>query len=194
MAKERYKEVLTTGDVARICQVAPRTVAKWFDGGQLRGYRIPGSKDRRIPLNQLTRFMKAHGMPLEGLDTGHVRVLLLDPEPEFAAFLRDTLQAEGKYLVDLAATTFEAGVFAQRSPPQVMVVDVSMPGLQPRKLCQFLRSSEDFQHVKLIAVSGALTPGQGEAHLQSGFDAYLPKPFDVRQLTQTVDAVTAAAT
>ena len=50
------KNVLTTGDVAKICNVAPRTVSKWFDSGKLRGYRIPGSKDRRIPLNELIRF------------------------------------------------------------------------------------------------------------------------------------------
>ena len=37
------KEVLTTGEVAKICNVAPRTVSKWFDSGSLKGYRIPGS-------------------------------------------------------------------------------------------------------------------------------------------------------
>ena len=42
------KEVLTTGEVAKICNVAARTVSKWFDSGQIEGYRIPGSKDRRI--------------------------------------------------------------------------------------------------------------------------------------------------
>ena len=60
----KLKDVLTTGEVAKICNVAPRTVSKWFDSGALRGYRIPGSKDRRIPINQLIRFMKQHGMPL----------------------------------------------------------------------------------------------------------------------------------
>ena len=64
------QNVLTTGQVAKICNVAPRTVSKWFDSGRLRGYRIPGSKDRRIPLEQLVRFMKAHHMPLNGLDGG----------------------------------------------------------------------------------------------------------------------------
>src|SRR6478736_2719268 len=53
----KVKDVLTTGEVAKICNVAPRTVSKWFDSGALHGYRIPGSKDRRIPLNQLIRFM-----------------------------------------------------------------------------------------------------------------------------------------
>src|SRR6266700_792671 len=62
----KVKDVLTTGEVAKICNVAPRTVSKWFDSGALHGYRIPGSKDRRIPLNQLIRFMKQHGMPLNG--------------------------------------------------------------------------------------------------------------------------------
>ena len=64
MSATKVKDVLTTGEVAKICNVAPRTVSKWFDSGALHGYRIPGSKDRRIPLNQLIRFMKQHGMPL----------------------------------------------------------------------------------------------------------------------------------
>ena len=61
------KNVLTTGEVARICNVAPRTVSKWFDNGQLKGYRIPGSKDRRIPVSELIRFMKVHNMPTNTL-------------------------------------------------------------------------------------------------------------------------------
>ena len=52
------KKVFTTGQVAKICKVAPRTVSKWFDSGRLKGYRIPGSQDRRIPREQLIRFLK----------------------------------------------------------------------------------------------------------------------------------------
>ena len=50
------KDVLTTGEVAKICNVAARTVSKWFDSGQIEGYRIPGSKDRRIPVQALDEF------------------------------------------------------------------------------------------------------------------------------------------
>ena len=57
-------KVLTTGDVARICHVAPRTVHKWFDTGLLKGYRIPGSRDRRIPIAELKWFMEANNMPM----------------------------------------------------------------------------------------------------------------------------------
>ncbi len=71
------KDVLTTGEVAKICNVASRTVSKWFDSGQLRGYRIPGSKDRRIPVSSLVKFMKSHGIPMDGLMSGSTRVLPL---------------------------------------------------------------------------------------------------------------------
>ena len=62
------KTIFTTGQVAKICKVAPRTVSKWFDSGRLRGYRIPGSQDRRIPREHLIRFLKEHGMPLGELE------------------------------------------------------------------------------------------------------------------------------
>ena len=76
------KDVLTTGEVAKICNVAPRTVSKWFDTGQLKGYRIPGSKDRRIPVSQLVRFMKEHGIPFDGVAGGKTRILVVDDESE----------------------------------------------------------------------------------------------------------------
>lgn len=62
------KEILTTGQIAKICKVAPRTVSKWFDSGRLKGYRVPGSQDRRIPKSYLIDFLVAHNMPLCGLD------------------------------------------------------------------------------------------------------------------------------
>src|SRR5437868_4419821 len=85
----RNKDVLTTGEVARICKVAPRTVTKWFDSGQLRGYRIPGSKDRRIPVTQLIRFMRQNNMPLDGMmNFTKTRILIVDDEAEIVDMLR----------------------------------------------------------------------------------------------------------
>ena len=60
-------EVFTTGQVAKVCHVAPRTVSKWFDSGCLQGYRIPGSRDRRIPRASLLMFLRQHSMPTDGL-------------------------------------------------------------------------------------------------------------------------------
>ena len=78
------KKVFTTGQVAKICKVAPRTVSKWFDSGRLKGYRIPGSQDRRIPREQLIRFLKDHNMPLGDLEEEELhKVLLIGTEKLF---------------------------------------------------------------------------------------------------------------
>lgn len=61
------KKVYTTGQVAKVCKVAPRTVSKWFDSGKLKGYRIPGSQDRRIPAANLLAFLQQHGMPTDAM-------------------------------------------------------------------------------------------------------------------------------
>src|SRR4030042_7126460 len=95
------KNVLTTGDVAKICNVAPRTVSKWFDNGQLKGYRIPGSKDRRIPLSELLRFMKVHNMPTAGLAAGKIRVLIADSNQTTAMALSDSLKSRADYEVQI---------------------------------------------------------------------------------------------
>ena len=105
------KEVLTTGEVAKICHVAPRTVSKWFDTGQLRGYRIPGSRDRRIPIEQLVAFMRAHGLPLGGLDGGACRLLIVDPDA--SEELCQTLNASGRYQTRRAENGFVAGILAE---------------------------------------------------------------------------------
>src|SRR6476469_6950484 len=122
----KVKDVLTTGEVAKICNVAPRTVSKWFDSGALRGYRIPGSKDRRIPINQLIRFMKQHGMPLNGLMTGCTRILIVDDEQDIVEVLEKILEDEAKYEVEVAKGGFAAGVTAERFRPHVMLVDLHL--------------------------------------------------------------------
>jgi uncharacterized protein (TIGR02996 family)/excisionase family DNA binding protein len=56
------RQVFTTGQVAKMCNVSQRTIRHWFDAGRLRGYRIPGTQDRRIPREQLICFLREHGM------------------------------------------------------------------------------------------------------------------------------------
>jgi excisionase family DNA binding protein len=183
----RPKDVLTTGDVARICNVAPRTVSKWFDTGKLRGYRIPGSKDRRIPLQQLVRFMKMHGIPLNGLETGAARVLIAESDPSLADLLAQALAVEAGYEVQVARCAFEAGAIAGVFKPHVMFLDVEMPGLSGREALRAIRGQPDLAFTRLVALAGALREGEVEAIRQQGFDAVLVKPFEVSQAVRTIE-------
>jgi excisionase family DNA binding protein len=182
------KTVLTTGEVAKICNVAPRTVSKWFDTGQLRGYRIPGSKDRRIPLDHLVRFMRAHGIPLNGLDSGRKRILLLDADTALCKAIASALGQNGEYEVAAAASALEAGALAQTLRPQVMIIDVSLPDVSPPGVVRFFQCQEDLAAVALIATARELTEAQGLTLVQQGFASWLCKPFDLASLRRTIEA------
>ncbi|HEX2972575.1 MAG TPA: response regulator [Tepidisphaeraceae bacterium] len=183
----KMKDVLTTGEVAKICNVAPRTVSKWFDSGALRGYRIPGSKDRRIPLSQLIRFMKQHNMPLNGLMTGATRVLIVDDEQDIVEVLEKILEDEAKYEVEVAKGGFAAGVIAERFRPHVMLVDMHLADIDGQEVARQVKANSDLQLTKVVAMSGKMTEDEAKGLLANGFDGFLHKPFHVRQVIEAIE-------
>lgn len=184
------KDVLTTGEVAKVCNVAPRTVSKWFDSGQLKGYRIPGSKDRRIPVAQLVKFMKAHGIPLDGLSTGQIRVLVVDGDADVVSTLGRLMGEQTEYEVKTATDAFEAGVLCGQFKPHVMLMDLHISGGEARAVADLVRSNDDLQLTKIIAMSGKLTDGQASTLRRQGFDGFLKKPFQFRQVIDVIEQAT----
>jgi len=192
MPSMKLKDVLTTGEVAKICNVAPRTVSKWFDSGQLPGYRIPGSKDRRIPLNQLIKFMKAHNMPLDGLMTGSTRVLIVDNEADIVEVIEKVLEDEVKYEVEVARSGFTAGISAEKFRPHVILIDLHLKDLDAREVVKMVKANPDLQLTKVIGMSGKLSDSEVKLLSQSGFDGFLRKPFHVRQVINAIEVATTA--
>ena len=185
------KDVLTTGEVAKICNVASRTVSKWFDSGQLRGYRIPGSKDRRIPVSSLTKFMKNHGIPMDGLMSGATRVLIVDDEEEVVQTLQSILAEQTNYEIRTARSAFAAGIECDRFRPHVMLLDIHLAGCDGRGICLTIKHNDDLQITRVIATSGKVTDGQAAQLLHQGFDSALRKPFSVRQVIDAIEGANA---
>ncbi len=186
----RQKDILTTGEVAKICNVAPRTVSKWFDSGQLKGYRIPGSKDRRIPMNALVKFMKDHHIPMDGIQSGQTRVLIVDDESEIVEVLEKVLGEQANYQVHTAHSGFSAGIECEKLRPHVLLLDMHLSDVRGEDVLKFIRSNDDLSITKVIAMSGKLTDGQANHLMNNGFDGYLKKPFHVRQVIQSIEDAT----
>ena len=138
-------KVFTTGQVAKICKVAPRTVSKWFDSGRLKGYRIPGSQDRRIPREYLIKFLKEHGMPLGDLeDEAMAKVLLVGQDQVLIENLKKHLPLERSFKIQIAASGFEAGIQAESFHPDCIVVDYSIGRIDAQQICQNLRRNTEY--------------------------------------------------
>ncbi len=185
------KNVLTTGDVAKICNVAPRTVSKWFDNGQLKGYRIPGSKDRRIPLGELLRFMKAHNMPTTALAAGKIRIIIIDSNENTASALADALRTKTDYEVQTVRTTFEAGAALQKFAPHVLLISLLAQGIDATAICKSIRANEDLQTIKIIAIANQLSDSESAALLRKGFDGYVSYTAAPIELIRKIEQTTA---
>ena len=189
MAKGR--NVLTTGEVARICNVAPRTVSKWFDSGQLKGYRIPGSKDRRIPVSELVRFMKAHNMPATLLPVSKTRVLIVDSNTSSSSAIAESLRNNGNYEVKTVNNNVEAGMVAQKFMPHVLLINLLAKDIAAMEICRGIRANEDLQTIKVIAIAHRLSSSESAALLQKGFDGYVPDSGDADEVINEIEKATA---
>ena len=185
------KNVLTTGDVAKICHVAPRTVSKWFDNGQLKGYRIPGSKDRRIPVSELLRFMKVHNMPTSGIAVGKLRVLIADSNEPAAISLAESLKNKADYDVQIVRSNFETGAVIEKFAPHVLLISLLSNGIDANDVCRWIRSNEEAQTIKIVALVNNLSDYEAAALMQKGYDGYVSYSDDVIEVVKRIEEVTA---
>ncbi len=174
--------VLTTGQVARICRVAPRTVSKWFDRGQLTGYKIPGSRDRRIPVRQLVSFMKEHGMPTDELEAATSLTLLIAGPGTRTDDIASAIS--GRTDVARAATLFEAGCIVERQRPSAIVIDVETFGGQIAQCIAAVRANAN--HARIITVGAA----PASETLAAG-DVHIDDPADTTRLLNAISGTTA---
>jgi len=184
------KNVLTTGDVAKICNVAPRTVSKWFDSGQLRGYRIPGSKDRRIPVTELVKFMKVNNIPATALAVGKIRVLLVDSDGRSSSELAENLQQKADYDVQIAQTNFQTGAAILKFSPHVVLINLLAENIDAENICKNIHADEDLQAVRLVAIANRLTDSEAEALLQKGFDGYISDAANLDEIIKKIEEAT----
>lgn len=176
-------EVFTTGQVARICKVATRTVSKWFDSGRLKGFRIPGSNDRRIPRENLISFLKEHCMPLDALsDQVKAKALIVSHDHVLIKNIEREFLSDSSFKVMAAASGFDAGIQTGSFRPDCIIVDFSIGRTEALQICQNLRRS-----IKLTAVIViALLPNDGGSTTfdRSSIHETFKKPFDTALLAE----------
>lgn len=182
----RKKDVLTTGQVAQLCKVAPRTVTKWFDSGQLRGYRIPGSKDRRIPLNELVRFMKEHDIPMQELEKGKIRILVIDSRVDCAGNLAEQLQTRGSFEVHCAHNSFDAGLMAQKISPNIILIDLMSSRIDVQSIRNYVRMNPDLSDCFLIAMANGLSEKEAQNLKNQGFDDVVTSTSNINTLLASI--------
>jgi CheY-like chemotaxis protein len=180
------KAVYTTGDVAEVCDLSQQTVIRCFDTGQLQGYRVPGSKFRRIPHESLVKFMKENDLPLERIAGDIIRVLVVDDDPHIIELFMDVLQSDGRFEIATAQTGYEAGVLTQSFRPNVVVLDYMLPDINGNVVCRTIRENPQLAHIKILIISGVVNPADIEQLKKLGADEFIKKPFNIDQVIKRI--------
>lgn len=176
------KSVYTTGEVAQICRVSQQTVIRCFDSGRLKGFRVPGSRFRRIPRDALVQFMKENGIPLDNLESGKKRVLIVDDDQAIVDMLVELLERDGRFEVKTASTGYDAGLATHEFRPDLVILDFKLPDINGNVVCRTLRGNPNFEHVRIIIISGVVDRDEIDELLAAGADDFLQKPFQINEL------------
>lgn len=176
------KTVFTTGEAAKICKVSQQTIIRCFDSGQLKGFRVPGSRFRRIPRDLLFKFMKENGIPTDALESGKRKALIVDDDEELVELIRDALEADGRFEVRAVNNGFDAGMMVKEYHPDVIVLDVMLPDINGKEVCQRVRSDSALDDVKIVCISGMVEQDKVDDLMASGANTFLQKPFEVDRL------------
>jgi len=183
------KDLFTTGEVAEICKISQQTVIRCFDSGRLEGFRVPGSKFRRIPRQNLINFMNENNIALDGLDSGKRKVLIVDDDAEIIELMVDILARDGRFETKTASSGYEAGVSTQQFRPDLILLDYMLPDINGNVVCRTIRKNPDFGGIKIIIVSGVVKQEEIDQLLKSGAQGFIKKPFDITQLTEKITSV-----
>ena len=178
----RMKTVFTTGEAAKICKVSQQTIIRCFDNGQLKGFRVPGSKFRRIPREALYKFMKDNGIPTDALESGKRKVLLVDDDAELVELMTKVLEEDGRFEVKIASNGFDAGMMVKDYRPDIIVLDVMLPDINGKEVCQRVRADPTLEDVRILCISGMIEEDKIQELKLSGADDFLHKPFVIDEL------------
>ena len=183
------KELYTTGEAADICSLSQQTIIRCFDSGRLRGFRIPGSRFRKIPRDNLLKFMKENSIPMQSLPTGKKRLLIVDDDSEIVELMTDVLGRDGRFDIKTASTGYDAGIMTQKFNPDLILLDYMLPDVNGNIVCKTIKENPEFSNTRIIIISGVINQIEIDDLLKSGAEAFVKKPFSITELIDKIAAI-----
>lgn len=205
MQEKPSTRFLTSVEVASACGVSTRTVSNWIRDGAIPAHRTVGGHGR-VAVDDLRRFLVARGMPVPPDLGGDLpapappagaapapeprrrRVLLIDDDETLLQVVREFLTSSG-YEVETARHGFLAGYLAGHHRPDVILLDIMMPGLDGYEVLSLMRRRPEARGIPVIACTSLKGPDVEARIRGAGFHAYVRKPIDFRALLQLLEGI-----
>ncbi len=180
---------LSTFAIAQMLHVDPGSVANWIDQNLLKAHRTPGGH-RRVAVEDLVAFLREHRMPIPpDLETKPACILIVDDEPSITQFIARAVRAAlPEAEVTEAHDGFKAGTIIATLKPDVVLLDLRMPGMDGYEVCRLIKSQEATKQAEVIAMTAYPSPENEQRVLECGARICISKPLDIEQLLKEVRA------
>ncbi len=175
---------LGVGQAAQICRVTPRTINNWIRAGKLKAYATPGGHFRIWP-SDLRKFLEAHNMDIDfGFgEKRPKRILIIDDDDAYAEMIREVLRDKIEDSeVTISHDGYEALILFGEFKPGLVILDLMMPGIDGFKVLELIAGRKVDYPVKVLVLSGNLSPAFIERLKRSRADHWLSKPVSVADL------------
>lgn len=185
MLEKAGRDFLTIPEAAQFCAVGRITLWRWVKSGYLEASVTLGGH-HRILKEDLESFLINNGMyPLAKKYFLKDKILIVDDDPVVREVLTETLSAN-KYQTEVAANGFEAGIKIMQFKPDLLILDLIMPGMDGFEVCKLIKKDPAISHIKILVLTGYPTDENVERVTESGADDFLGKPVDTDTLLRHI--------
>jgi CheY-like chemotaxis protein len=179
MEKSAIKSIYTTHDLSRLLHVNPRSVINWIEQDLLQSFRTPGGH-RRVRHEDLLAFLRKHKIPMPAaLSSGAFSILVVEDDEDVSKMIQTFLLEQNGYKVNSAADGITALLAVGRDRPDLLILDVKIPGVDGVEVCRQIKADPKSQ-TAIIAISGQTD--SADRVIKAGADAFLSKPLDLEAL------------
>lgn len=187
MAHPKNRPYMTSHQVAKMFMVTPVTVRQWVQKGLLKGMSTAGGH-LRFTMQQIELFARKRGLTMLPQESGTtLRLLIVDDDVAHCQVIKDLLLDVATDIeIETAHDGFEAGWKAQVFKPEVVLLDLMMPGLDGYEVCRWLKSSPVTNHIRIIAMTGFKSKRNVERIIAAGAEECLSKPIDLATLVSAI--------
>lgn len=186
------KRTLTTYDIARYCDVSPRTAIQWITEKKMESYRTPGNHCR-VKVEDFIEFLKNYKLPIPNELTDELqikaqkRILIVDDDQDMARSIERSLQRKRIYSLELAFDGFEAGIKLASFKPDLVILDIRMPGMDGYAVTEKIKAFPELKKTKILAISAFFEEEGRKKILELGAQKCMDKPFNRENMLLTVE-------
>lgn len=175
---------LTTGQVSGACEVSLVTVKKWINQGKLKAFRTPGGHFR-VAADEFQRLRTTYGFPAE--PKASPRILVVDDDPGMVSLVSDALRGIRPPLkLEAAFDGYEGILKVGTFRPHLLVLDLRMPGVDGFEVCRRIKRNPATRATRILAITAYPEDFARERAFECGADAFLTKPFTIKELKAEV--------